>query len=1008
MASPRPVIQVRQSKCQVLNAGGFNPGAGSNTRWKRDVLYQEILAQRERGIITPFIGITESWLKEYHADAQIQLPGYQCVRADRQQRQGGGALLYVDEQIPIGRSDSFDDGICEAVFCHLPACSTNIAVVYRPPDAPFSSFSAALQFLRRNLDSDPDTDLFITGDFNFPMINWESMSVGGRSADNTKSAQHLLEFMEQYFLEQMVNTPTRGRNILDLFLTNKVSLVGDVKVEGTDLSDHNVINVGLTFHPTHPQRRCRAKLEGFRALDWHNGDYDLLREELGKIDWVTLRQDSDFQSFPEIFTKAVLNACQKVFQVVKAPRGKPNCFKKLQRRKTKTRARAKALRDKGQFAAADEADEALAKICLEIKDLALSRRDRREKKAIEKIKSDPRYFFSFAKSFLKGKSSIPLIQRKDGSTATDSKQIADVFQEQFCSVFSDPNNPDVKEPTFSPPELTFLDEGLVLKDEDIIKVCKDLEITSSPGPDGLPAKILKECANVLVVPLGLMWRESLQLKKVPEYYKLGLVTPLYKKGDRSSPKNYRPVTLTSHVAKLFERIMRAHMVDHFERNGIFSSKQHGFRAGRSCLTQLLGHIDWVLQTLCGGKEVDTVYLDYSRAFDKVDIRLLLGKMKRYGVHPDIVEWLESFLTGRKQKVVLDGSQSEIAIIISGVPQGSVLAPLLFLIFINDLEGVVEDSILSFFADDSRAAKDIAAEDDMEKLQADLTRVMDWSTRNNMVLNEEKYELLSHRPSSGNDGQDLPMTGVEYITSSGLQITPVDSVRDLGVTVCSDLSWRPHIVSLAKKGRCMAQWVFGVFSGRGPELMITVYKTLVRSLMEYCSPLWSPQAVGDIQLLESVQRGFTAKIAGMKDLDYWQRLKALDLMSLQRRRDRYAILHMHKVFCGLAPNETGVKFYPTSRHGTKAEIPDLSRVKSKRISSLYSSSFGSIGPKLWNCLPKDLREIQDPGLFKAELDCLLREIPDLPPTPGYPAPNRNMLPEWCVGAEHTKRWSPYMG
>ena len=192
---------------------------------------------------------------------------------------------------------------------------------------------------------------------------------------------------------------------------------------------------------------------------------------------------------------------------------------------------------------------------------------------------------------------------------------------------------------------------------------------------------------------------------------------------------------------------------------------------------------------------------------------------------------------------------------------------------------------------------------------------------------------------------------------------------------------------------MAQWVFGVFSSRDPELMITVYKTLVRSLMEYCSPLWSPQTVGDIQLLESVQRGFTAKVSGMKNMDYWQRLKALDLMSLQRRRDRYAVLTMHKTYRGLIPNETGIAFNRTSRHGVKADIPDLSRVKSKRTSTLYSSSFGSIGPRLWNCLPDDLREIEDPDLFKFKLDLLLRDIPDRPPTAGYQAPNRNSLSDW---------------
>ena len=370
--------------------------------------------------------------------------------------------------------------------------------------------------------------------------------------------------------------------------------------------------------------------------------------------------------------------------------------------------------------------------------------------------------------------------------------------------------------------------------------------------------------------------------------------------------------------------------------------------------------------------------------------------------------MESFLTGRKQTVVLEGSQSEFAVIISAVPQGSVLAPLLFLIFINDLEGAVEDALLSFFADDSRAAMEISAETDMLKLQQDLNRIIIWSKKNNMVLNEEKYVLLTHRHNPSSTINTFPMVGIEYTTSGGTQISPSEHVRDLGITVSSDLSWRPHLVNLTKRGRNMAQWVLGVFSTRDPELMVTVYKSLVRSLMEYCSPLWSPQTVGDIQLLESVQRNFTAKISGMNDLDYWQRLKALDLMSLQRRRDRYAVITMHKTYHGLIPNETGIVFNRTSRHGVKASIPDVSRVKSKRNSTLYCSSFGSIGPKLWNCLPVDLREIEDPDLFKRKLDILLRDIPDRPPTAGYQAPNRNSLPEWCVGTSFNTRWFSYVG
>ena len=247
----------------------------------------------------------------------------------------------------------------------------------------------------------------------------------------------------------------------------------------------------------------------------------------------------------------------------------------------------------------------------------------------------------------------------------------------------------------------------------------DIKSKSATGPDGIPAILLKNCCDALSIPIQLIWKKSLELGHVPDYYKVGYITPLYKKGRRAIPVNYRPVTLTSHIVKVFERVVRKHMMEYPESNKILSCRQHGFLAGRSCLSQQLSHFDKIYRGLVEDCDTYTLYLDFSKAFDKVDIRLHLEKLRRYGFNQSLVSWIESFLVGRTQTVVLDGIHSLVATILSGVPQGTALRPLLFLVYINDLELSVKHSNVGLFADDTRISKQITCANDCELLYNDL-------------------------------------------------------------------------------------------------------------------------------------------------------------------------------------------------------------------------------------------------------------------------------------------------
>ena len=223
---------------------------------------------------------------------------------------------------------------------------------------------------------------------------------------------------------------------------------------------------------------------------------------------------------------------------------------------------------------------------------------------------------------------------------------------------------------------------------------------------------------------------------------------------------------------------------------------------------------------------------------------------------------------------------------------------------------------------------------------------------------------------------------EYTTPSGSDIHPSDLVNDLGIRITPNINWTPHINLLADKARQLTSWVLSVFKDRSEETMMCLYKSLIRSRLEYCSPLWHPSKMEDIITLESVQRLFTSKIAGLSDYSYHERLKILMIMSLQRRRERFIMIQVWKVINEISPNDLNFQVTNSARRGIKVKVPPINTSASQRSRSLYDSSFGVVGPRLWNTLPRKISLITNKTTFKTALTKYLERIPDEPPVDGY--------------------------
>jgi hypothetical protein len=487
---------------------------------------------------------------------------------------------------------------------------------------------------------------------------------------------------------------------------------------------------------------------------------------------------------------------------------------------------------------------------------------------------------------------------------------------------------------------------------------------------------LKKCKIQYARALKILWQTCYDLGITPTELKLAYIIPSHKGGSKSTAANFRPVALTSHIVKLFEKVVRNRIVTYMEANNKFNDNQHGFRSGRSCLSELLAHYDDIINMLESGVPVDTIYLDFSKAFDKVDHQRLLQKLSQTGIGGKLGRWIQSFLTKRKQTVLANNTFSNEVDVVSGVPQGSVLGPLLFLIMINDIDSSVTKSKVRCFADDTRATKGVTNVRDASELQTDLEGIYDWSEINKQPFNDTKFELMRYRLES-NPIQDY----TSYTDPSGKVIQEEDHIRDLGITMSNDASFKAHIKKVTESVRNIAGWILRTFKTRDKQTMLTAWKTLVLPIHDYCSQLWSPFKIAEIAELESIQWSFIRKIRHVRADDYWDALNKLGLYSLERRRDRYRIIYLWKSLEGMVPS-LGLNSRWNPRRGRIVDAVKIARDAPAWVKQAKAHSFKHEAVQMWNLLPQHIRNTTNVTVdkFKAKLDKYLQTIVDQPRIP----------------------------
>ena len=579
-----------------------------------------------------------------------------------------------------------------------------------------------------------------------------------------------------------------------------------------------------------------------------------------------------------------------------------------------------------------------------------------EQKLACNIKNDSKSFYAYVRSKQNVQDKVGPLEDSAGNIISQGFLMAEDLNGYFSSVFTkeDISSLPVADAKFQGAKSDYLGP-LVVTPELVAKAMKN---NKSPGVDGIPPKLLMETVEQISIPLARVFNLSLKEGVVPFEWKEANIISLFKKGSRNKSENYRPVSLTSVICKLLERLIKDHMVDFLVKHKLLNSSQHGFLKARSCLTNMLCFLEEITKWIDVGSPVDIIYLDFQKAFDKVPHQRLLLKLKAHGIGDSITDWIEQWLTDRRQRVVVDGEVSKWKSVLSGVPQGSVLGPILFLIYINDLDDNITSNVLKF-ADDTKLFRKVNTDGDKQHLQNDLDRLMKWSEKWQMLFNFGKCKCL--HTGHGN-------LNVNYKMGDTVLGTTVKE-KDLGVTISADMKVSEQCGFAASKGNQILGLIRRNITCKGKKLIIPLYKAIVRPHFEYCIQARRPYRKKDIDTLERIQRRATKMIPELRDLSYEKRLKECGLTTLETRRLRGDQIEVFKILNGYENIDRNMFF--SLKKDSRTRGHEVKLVKDQCRLDIRKHSFSQRTINEWNKLSTDCVTASSVNMFKNKVDTYLR-------------------------------------
>jgi hypothetical protein len=712
-----------------------------------------------------------------------------------------------------------------------------------------------------------DKNTVIIGDFNLPGTDWanERSDLKGRE---------LMDTVQEEGFEQLVSFPTHTKgNILDLVLSNCPEKILDIEDVGRlGHSDHCMLKVVIEFNPSTTERPAPR-------FNWSKADTETMKRDISEVNWRLELEDRTVEESWRFFRKKLSETVEKNI---------PKCGERTKLKNPwMTREILRLIRRKRRkwkevknSASAEEMRQYKQLEKETTKKIRNAKRKMEKNLAYSEDKNN-RKFARYIKSKTKSRTTIGPLITKEKKMLTEDKDMAEELNTFFASVFTKEDLHMIPEAEEEEVEVPM--GPVVVTQQMIRRKIKKLRKEAAPGPDEITPGMLKMLEDEVLLPLEIIFNKSLSTAQVPLEWRTANVTPIFKKGTKGDPGNYRPVSLTSVPCKMLEAIVLSHLME----NNLIGDSQHGFMPGKSCASNLVEFMDFVTDAVDKGKSVDIFYLDFSKAFDKVPHKRLVEKMKAKGIEDGVVRWIESWLSGRTQRVCIHGEKSGESPVDSGVPQGTVLGPPLFTIYIDDLEVEIKRQQLDVkivkFADDTKGGKVVVNTEDRNKLQQALDGLCDWADKWGMSFNLEKCKVMhvgAHNPA------------FEYFMR-GMRLEETEEERDIGVIVTKNLKPSAQCSKAAGRATAVLGQLRRNFHYRDRFTFLRLYKQYVRPHLEFSVPAWSPWLQGDKDTLEKVQEKAVKMVAGLKGDSYLEKCAELGLETLEKRRSDQDLALVYK-------------------------------------------------------------------------------------------------------------------